>query len=288
MAILVSTLLLGGCLMQLAYNNADHVIAWEVDGYFNLDRDQKSFIRKRVREHLEWHREEVLGQYSEWLEETRTRVARGLREDDVDWFMNGLFRFREQLVNAVADDAARFLATITDQQLHHLYAEFEAHNREEVKYMVLDTAEKAERRTETMVDIIERWVGRLDREQRGAVARISATFPDTHARWFTYQRTRQAIFEKLVIRARHGENIVEPLRMWMLMRSADRFPEFQRAVKRTVISLDKLITSRQRQHFLGELAGLRDTLAGLHRVSPSTTDAQSTRDEVQASFAGAR
>ncbi len=264
--VILAGILISGCLMQLAYNNSDRLIAWKVDDYFDLHRTQKQFIRESIRNHLNWHRREQLHQYVVFLDDVQKRVERGLVLADVDWFFDTLYRFRTHLVDALLEDTTAFLVSIDDAQMQYLYAELEGSNRELAKDLTLSAKERLEHRVKTMRKIVERWTGRLAREQRRDLEVLADEFPDTIDRWYTYQRGREATFEQLVLRARQQEDIAQPLRDWLLARSSEAFPDFHNVLRETIISVDRMLTPIQRKRVSNELSELREDLIDLVTV----------------------
>ena len=58
---LATAVFLAGCsAMQLTYNQADTLISWRADSYFDFDPTQKHEFHQRLDRLLAWHRREQL------------------------------------------------------------------------------------------------------------------------------------------------------------------------------------------------------------------------------------
>ena len=59
--VLIAAALLAGCsAMQLTYNQADVLLSWRADSYFDFDAQQKQEFHRRLERLLVWHRREQL------------------------------------------------------------------------------------------------------------------------------------------------------------------------------------------------------------------------------------
>src|SRR4051812_46472481 len=96
-----------GCTgLRLGYQQADIILAWRANSYFDLDRDQRREFSARLDKLLAWHRSDQLPEYASFLTTAVNRAEPGLKPDDVAWFVEG-FRSRYRIVvNRGAADAA--------------------------------------------------------------------------------------------------------------------------------------------------------------------------------------
>ena len=96
---------LAGCSLTTGYRYADRVILWKLDHYFDLNRDQRQDLARRLTPLLDRHRHEALPQYEAFLKEIRERVKRGLTGSDIDWAYATYDRLRADLVERMQAQA---------------------------------------------------------------------------------------------------------------------------------------------------------------------------------------
>src|SRR5258708_7753751 len=83
LAVLTGTLLISGCsAIRIGYNQADTILAWMADDYFDFDAAQKQDFNTRIDRLLKWHRQEQLPDYARFLAEIKQRGQQRLTRDD--------------------------------------------------------------------------------------------------------------------------------------------------------------------------------------------------------------
>ena len=105
---------------KFAYNQADTVMAWLADDYFDLDAQQKAEFQKRFDRFHQWHRFEQLPDYAQFMKVARSRMQDGLTQEDVMWFVDGLKARTRAAAQKAAPEAAPLLATLTPAQIENL------------------------------------------------------------------------------------------------------------------------------------------------------------------------
>ena len=69
---------LAGCSsLRLAYNNGDTLLYWWIDGYVDLNSDQKDWVKKDIDELFRWHRKTQLHDYVQILQTAQRQLAAG-------------------------------------------------------------------------------------------------------------------------------------------------------------------------------------------------------------------
>ena len=85
LALLALTFLSGCSVTRLAYNNADVVLRWQSNHYFDFQGEQSDDLDRALVAVLAWHRSAALPQYAKLAGEAAARVSRGIRQEDLDW-----------------------------------------------------------------------------------------------------------------------------------------------------------------------------------------------------------
>lgn len=217
-------LLLGGCsAIRMAYNQAEHVAAWEADDYFDLTDGQKRSFRTLFARAHAWHRATQLELYAQLLEALDRRLARGPGLQDVAWAADGVKAHSRQLVLRAYPDAAAFLATLSDEQLARAQREFNDDNRKFAREHGIraSAAEQRRLRAEDHLERIEHWTGPLDWDQRARVTALSEQLPLDASLRHQERMRRQREFLDLLTR-RRDTGFAERLRDWLLDWNAGR------------------------------------------------------------------
>lgn len=211
-------LLAGGCsAIRTVYNQAEHLVAWRLDDYFQLDDAQRRLFHARFADFHRWHRRTALPAYVVVLGEAERRLERGPRTEDVDWLRTqARSQARSALAHANADIAA-LLATLADSQVARARQRFERDNRRYAQEHGVGASPEEQRRLRARRDIerIEHWTGALSRTQAARIAELSAAMPldaEHHAR---DRRRRQRDFLALLAHRADAERFPDRLQQWL-------------------------------------------------------------------------
>src|SRR5262245_34267393 len=72
---LAAIVLAAGCSsVRVSYNNADTLLVYTLDNYFDLNKPQQQLVRERVRGLMEWHRATQLREYADVIESAGKRL----------------------------------------------------------------------------------------------------------------------------------------------------------------------------------------------------------------------
>ncbi|MCU0735796.1 MAG: DUF6279 family lipoprotein [Methylotetracoccus sp.] len=276
LVIALSLLALNACsVVEVAYNQADVIAAFQLDQYFDLSEAQADDADRRLKAIFAWHRHEQLPDYAEFLTEARARFERGLTTGDVEWFIDGLKTRYQAVAVRLSDDAAEFLAALEDRQIAHLRATLEAKNRELRQEWYLDepVERQASRQIERILGRVEDWTGALTDTQRRQVEPLWAGLPLTGRQRYDERLRRQQEFLELLQARADGPVFRSRLRDWLLAWEQGRAPEYQRTLDALrnksiawIVRLDRLLTPRQRSHVAARLDEILGVIRALTRI----------------------
>jgi hypothetical protein len=250
--------MLSGCsTIKLAYNQADHIIMWMADDYFDLSSDQKGELHGHIHRFHAWHRSTQLGDYAGLLEAVHKRLEAGVKDDDVYWAIDSLkARYRSLVVRGHAD-VAQVLSTLTDEQLNATRRQFEKGNRKFAKEYGLGQSPDEQRRLRAKrnVERIEHWTGPLTSAQETTLREISRALPlVTDLRNHDRLRRQREFLDLLKGRKDVGAFSVK-LRDWLIDWDRTRQPEYEAALSRFLDASAKMyvemfaqLTPEQRRH----------------------------------------
>ena len=258
--LLLATLVCAGCVgTSLLYNHADWLIARQIDGYFGLNRSQKTFVSSRLSGILANHRREALPRYEGVLRQARERAADGLTADDLDWAFGQYDQLRADLFGRFATDGAEFVRQVNDPQVSRLKQTLQKRLAREEDLLRDDAAKRQAKRVERMLGLAREWMGPLSALQEQEIARLTMSFPDSLPSWYAHQMYRH---EQLValLESRQSDQTAARLEAWLVHQDQDADPHFaeitaqlRRHITGLVISLDRSASPTQRRHFLSKL-----------------------------------
>ncbi|MBI3396323.1 MAG: hypothetical protein HY042_10850 [Spirochaetia bacterium] len=265
---------------KLAYQSADRLLLNRVDSYFDPTPEQRSFLEKRIAEHLAWHRAEELPRYATSLSLLKTRALEGVTPAKTDWFFAETDDAWKRTFARLFPDFAAFLATLSDAQIDRFYNRMQKENAELEEYLALPADKRAAEREKKTLTFIEDWCGTLNDAQRAKVHEMAPSIPDTNASRLAYRKLRQAEFIAL-LRSRPGAPAIEKkLRQLFLSGDAGYPPgyraelvQWRGAMKAFIIEMDKTLTAEQRQRAAGKIDNLAATALSLHNEIASSSRA---------------
>ena len=266
---LILTLLSACSAIRIGYNQADTILAWMADDYFDFDAAQKQDFRARIDRLLKWHREEQLPDYARFLAEIKKRGQQPLSTADAAWMVEGAkARFRT-IARQGARDAAEMLATLTPDNIRALEKQYDKVNQKFVReYKLQGSIEDRKRaRLERTLKQIRDWAGPLTHAQEERIKALNDAIHSTDAlRHQDRQRRHKVLIALLQLRHNKAE-FAPQLQAWLTDWEKGRAPEFDKAQhdayeKRVALYLEveRMLTPQQREHVLHKLQGYIDDI----------------------------
>jgi hypothetical protein len=277
--LLILIALMAGCTgLRIGYRNADTLLSWRAQDYFDFDPLQKQEFNTRIQRLLAWHRYEQLPEYSAFLTAAIVRTRAGLKRDDVLWFVDGFKSRYRLIVNRGIDDAVDILATLAPEQLAALQKQWDKDNRKFVKEHDLDDSLDQRKRTrlKDMLSRIKDWTGSLTYDQEQKIGALLDPLPHiNHLRHLDRIRRQKEFIELLKLRANKAE-FKPKLQAWLLDWEHGRSAEYEQAAAEVFdhmidfyIAVDRLLTPGQRQIALRRLQEYADDCKALGEKPPA-------------------
>lgn len=248
---------------KFAYNQADTVMAWLADDWFDLDAQQKAEFQKRFDRFHAWHRFEQLPDYAQFMKTARARMQDGVSHEDVLWFVDGLKGRTRTAAQKAAPEAAPLLATLTPAQIENLQKKWAKENRKYVAERKVNGSaeERYEAEGKRIIKHLKEWLAPLTSEQEARVMQMTRELPQLEQERYAERLRRQKEFlEVLSHRTEDLPRFTQRLTEWMSQWERGRSPEYQRQVdaswqKRAAlfVAVDKMLTPEQRTASLQRL-----------------------------------
>lgn len=250
--------LLPGCsTIRIVYNQADTVLAWMADDYFDLTTAQKQDFHTRINRLLTWHRHEQLPDYVRWLEEIKLRSQRTLTHDDATWLIdNAKARYRV-IAQQGSNDAADMLTAMTADNIRALEKQFAKVNQKFTReHKLAGTAEaRRKERLERTLKRIREWTGPLNAAQEARIAVLNETIPDTDHLRNQERLRRQKEFYALLNMRNNKAEFTRALVPWLADWDKGRPAEVQLALNNSYekrialyLEVERMLTAQQRTH----------------------------------------
>lgn len=168
MYLLLALLVLGGCSSTtFVYNRLDFLLPWYLDDYVELNTVQDQFLDDQLKPFLAWHRALELPLYLQILDDIDRRLDRELTADDIAAisleFEDAWFRLEGRALDWLLALGER----LTDEQVQEfLAALWEQQEEYEKKYLKRSDREYRRDSYDNLVDNMQDYLGRLDRDQK--------------------------------------------------------------------------------------------------------------------------
>ena len=271
---------IAGCsAVRLGYNQADVILAWRADDYFDFDPQQKQEFAKRLMRLLEWHRRDQLPDYAQFIAEMQKRLQRHPAREDAVWVVEGFKGRYRNIVNRGVNDAADLLAMMKTENLRALEQQFEKDNRKFVREFRLDGSieQRRQARLERTLKQIKEWTGSLSHQQEERIAALQSAMPlIEHLRLQDRQRRQREFLAMLRLRDNKPE-FLPLLHNWLLYwergRSADYIKQVDDVYEKRItlyLEVERMLTPQQRAHLVKKLQDYIDDIKALTAKPAST------------------
>lgn len=255
--IVLSVLLLSGCIIRFVYNQLDWIIPWYAGTMISLDGEQSSELEKILVSQLKWHRVTQLSEYSKSLKELSMAVKTDLTMAHLDQFHLTMRRYWQDLVRHVGPDLAKILSTATDEQIDELMQNLEKRNQKfREEYVDLPKEELREKKQNRMTKFLEFCMGDLNEQQKKIVEQWSYDLQDISAARLEYIKLGQEKFKRIMER-RKDLGWFEKELCELLYFKRETWPEAFRKVanhnreltQKVFIEIHKCMTKDQKEEF---------------------------------------
>jgi hypothetical protein len=276
---LAPALVTSGCLLsRIGYDNAETLARWTIGDYVDLDPEQRLQLERALRQIHLWHRRVELPIYAAIAFEAARRVEQRLGPADLDW-AESVFRMRyDALTGQVARQLADFASSIEPAQTARMKRKFARGNeRFRAENVDITAPARTEKRVDEGLELIDDWVGSLERDQERLLAAKLAALPETAEHGYAQRLARQQALLDLVDKRPARDKLIAGVKLWLIGWEAGRSPahqrieaEWMRQCRQLVLDLDAMLTRQQRSHVVEKLREHGDDFESWSRkpVSP--------------------
>lgn len=272
-SIFIALLFLGGCsALRLSYQEADTLLSWRANQYFDLNQEQKKDFQERLQRLLTWHRYQQLPEYANFLTIAVHKAQTDLKRDDIVWFMDGIKARYRTIVDYGVADAATMLKTLSSEQIEVLQKQWDKDNRNFIREHGLDDTPTARRQARLKLKLkeIEDWTGNLNRLQERQIALLLDQVPNEDELRYKERLRRQQEFLSLLKMRGDKLGFQTRLHEWLADWEQGRSPEYQRQANdayekyiQFYIGVEKVLAADQRLRALQRLQQYADDCRSL-------------------------
>lgn len=233
-------------------------ITRQIDSYVDLTSAQKDLVRPAVDLEVDRMRREDLPRWLDLIRGVRDAIQHGPTDEGALALQLRYDHLLDAAVMRLAEQFAPLFADMSTEQIDHFEKKLVAHVDKMFKEQKLPPDERREEQDEALIDAIEKLTGDLDDHQVEKILAGMHALPDDRPLRYKNDRARSFAFTKF-LRTDPSQAAIEAelKRLW-----ATRFdalgPDFdldtrRNTQRRMLLSLDKLLTQRQRAHAVNHL-----------------------------------
>ena len=169
----LSTLIgLSGCsTIKVVYNNSDDVIYWWLDGYADLQGEQKQFTRDTLTDLQRWHRQQQLPEYVALLKRMQAMAPNDITPAQVCAVTEDMKTSFITLLRFVEPANTKLASQLKPEQLSSIRKRFDKTNKTwKEDWLDPNAEERLRYRTKQASNRLEDFYGRLDKPQRDTLS----------------------------------------------------------------------------------------------------------------------
>jgi hypothetical protein len=182
-----------GCSVKFAYNNVDRLVRWQMSDYLDLNAEQKDVLQHELDSLMSWHRTQHLPQYAAFSYDLADDWRDGVTESQITAVVEQMFLWGDEIQARLMPGSIEILLSLTDAQVAALPDKLERSNVEIAEDEVeVPLADIQAAWAQDFEDALERFTGRMMREQKGYISRRSLAYQPERLLWAQYRRRWQA------------------------------------------------------------------------------------------------
>ncbi len=185
---------LSGCsTIKLVYNNSDDLIYWWLDGYADLQGEQKQFTRDALSDLRRWHRQQQLPEYVALLKRMQALAPNDITPAQVCAVTEDMKSSFIRVLRHMEPASAQLASQLKPEQLRSVRQRFDKTNKTwREDWLDPNAEERLRYRTKQATNRLEDFYGRLDKPQRDALHKWLSSSMFDPALSYTERERRQA------------------------------------------------------------------------------------------------
>jgi hypothetical protein len=210
---LTALVTLSGCsTIKLVYNNSDDLIYWWLDGYADLQGEQKQFTRDALSDLQRWHRQQQLPEYVALLKRMQALAPNDITPAQVCAATEDMKSSFIRVLRHMEPASAQLASQLKPEQLRSVRQRFDKTNKTwREDWLDPNAEERLRYRTKQATNRLEDFYGRLDKPQRDALHQwLSSSMFDPAFSYAERERRQADTLQTLQRIAQEGPAKQEP------------------------------------------------------------------------------
>lgn len=178
--------------LRLAYNNGDTLLYWWINGYVDLNGEQKDSVKEDIDQLFHWHRKTQLNDYVHILQTAQRQLAGSPTQADLQSDFDEIKKRTEALLMKASPELADLAMSLQPDQIATLERKFAANNSDFRKKNMRGDREAQQRfRFKKSMEQFELWFGNFTSEQEALIRKASDARPLNNEIWLDERTRRQ-------------------------------------------------------------------------------------------------
>lgn len=193
LSVVLLALVVAGCsAVRLGYANADTFVYWWLNGYVDINDEQRPWVKAHISNVFAWHRKTQLNEYARILANTQQRMQQKVTPADVLADYGAIKKSALHVIDRAMPELADLALSLQPHQIAHLEKKFAANNDKYRKEYLRGSLEKRqERRYEQVMKHAEYWFGNFSEQQQAQIRAASDARPVNYEVWLAERMRRQ-------------------------------------------------------------------------------------------------
>jgi hypothetical protein len=262
------TLMEACTLPNLAWNNAEWLVMYELDHYFDLSWDEEKAWRPRIAALVTRFQGQAGPELVLFLQKSRDTILDGLTEEKVASLFHEWDELRVRHLSPLTTDAAEYLTGLDESNVAYLRKHLLDSQKREEEVLALNDEEYTKNRASRARQRVERFYGRITTAQAKAVGSLLGLSRQAQRDHMAQTQESQKSLLDILGRALPRDQIKRRLDQWVqdpaTMRTTERgrllYMEERQTLIKNIVAVDRLMSPEQRNHFVGQLDGWKKDL----------------------------
>lgn len=238
------------------YNSLDYYFLYKINSFYDIDREQGSFLKKRLSVHLQWHRKTILPEYITILTRMKAQFPKGLVINDLDWIWKNFQNANRKIYLRLLDDSVTFLAGLEKEQIEHFSDKVKDFNKKNQEFLNKNEKERLELRTDFHLKYLTFFYGEFSDNQKVLLSRHVKNLTDFEKKRIGYLDKIQQSLISLLGKKEKKKELYHLLKQWFVekqyLKSTSYRMEFKKYLGRCFQMVEyidhSVVTTAQRKH----------------------------------------
>jgi hypothetical protein len=212
---------LSGCsTLKVVYNNSDDLIYWWLDGYADLQGEQKQFTRDALSDLQRWHRQQQLPEYVALLKRMQAMAPNDITPAQVCAVTEDMKDSFIRVLRHIEPASAQLSTQLSAEQLRSVRKRFDKTNKTwKEDWLDPDADARLRYRMKQATSRLEDFYGRLEKPQREVLQQwISSSIFDPALSYAERERRQADTLQTLQRMAQEGASPNKPEQAQALLR----------------------------------------------------------------------